>query len=445
VAGTIGYGPVSTLAAAGGSSAGAVAQAQGGVSSANQRLAADRQAAADQTAVDQQMVAQAQGALAADQQRLQQDQQKQQQDCGGAPASPACSTDQQSVAADGVRVQADQAALATARAQARQRQDQAGAAVAADQVAADNAARTLQPVLTASVRGTVFTGFPAVGATVSQGQALYAVDGHAVPLLYGSAAMFRMMSAGCSGPDVQQLEEDLLQLGFADASNLAADGSFTAADAAAVRRWQASLGVPQTGDVALGDAVFLPGPVRVAAVRAAVGAPVQGGQPVLDLTAGTRLVTVNLNPSLAFSVKPGDPVMVDLPDGHTRTPGVVAKVSTVAQQAAAQGAQSPNQSPNGAPQSFVPVTISLSDPSQVPPLDQAPVTVDVTTQSARNVLAVPVNALLALEGGGYAVEVPGAGGRGTRLLPVKTGIFDNSMVEVSGPGLAAGMAVVVPR
>jgi hypothetical protein len=63
-----------------------------------------------------------------------------------------------------------------------------------------------------------------------------------------------------------------------------------------------------------------------------------------------------------------------------------------------------------------------------------------------NVLAVPVHALLARSGGGGdAVEV--AAGNGTHhLVVVRPGLFDDAagMVQVSGPGLAAGQRVVVP-
>ena len=453
--GTIGYGAVTTLVAPGGSSAQALEQAQAAVEGAAQKVATDQQAAADQAAVNQQTVAASQATLnadqatlGADQQAQQADQQKQQQDCAAAPAGAACTADQQKVQSDDARVtqdqgrvQADQAALSGAQATAQQKQDQANALVAADQVALGNARQALQPVQSQALHGSVYTGLPAVGSIVSRGQALYSADGHAVPLLYGPVPVYRRMVQGVSGPDVQELEQNLLQLGFADSSNLSADGSFGAADAAAVRRWQASLGVGQSGEVDLGDAVFLPGAQRVAGVHVAVGAPIQGGQPLLDLTSSTRMVTVQLNPGLAYSVKQGDAVTVDLPDGKTRTPGVLSSVSTVAQQV--QG--SSTQTQTGAPQSVIPVTITLSNPAQVPDLDQAPVTVDVTTQSARGVLAVPVNALLALQGGGYAVEVPNAGGGATRLVPVQTGIFDNSQVQVSGAGLREGMSVVVPK
>ncbi|MGH9183303.1 MAG: hypothetical protein ACRDZ9_05740 [Acidimicrobiales bacterium] len=58
---------------------------------------------------------------------------------------------------------------------------------------------------------------------------------------------------------------------------------------------------------------------------------------------------------------------------------------------------------------------------------------------------VPVTALLALAGGGYAVEV--ADPDGTRhLVPVDLGLFDDAegLVQVTGSGLEAGQRVVVP-
>jgi hypothetical protein len=90
----------------------------------------------------------------------------------------------------------------------------------------------------------------------------------------------------------------------------------------------------------------------------------------------------------------------------------------------------------------VPVTITLDNTPPGSTLDQAPVNVDITTQTASNILAVPVNALLALQGGGYGVDV--VKGSTSHLVGVTTGLYANNMVQVSGPGLSAGMRVQVP-
>ena len=71
--------------------------------------------------------------------------------------------------------------------------------------------------------------------------------------------------------------------------------------------------------------------------------------------------------------------------------------------------------------------------------------VGITTASVRGALVVPVTALLALSGGGYSVEVVGAGAR-NHLVPVSLGLFDDAegLVQVTASGLAAGQEVVVP-
>jgi multidrug efflux pump subunit AcrA (membrane-fusion protein) len=92
----------------------------------------------------------------------------------------------------------------------------------------------------------------------------------------------------------------------------------------------------------------------------------------------------------------------------------------------------------------VPVTVQLADPSAAGSLDQAPVSVEITAESVSNVLAVPVDALVAQSPGRYAVEVTGAG-NSRRLVSVTPGLFDDasSYVQVTG-NLTPGERVVVP-
>lgn len=283
-----------------------------------------------------------------------------------------------------------------------------------------------------------YTSLAPIGTVVTRGQTLYSINLHPISLFYGSIPAFRPLQIGASGPDVQQLEDNLIALGFANPANLRADGHFSGADLQAVLRWQAALHVSQTGKVAIGDLIFQPGPVRIAGWQVSPGSAAQAGQPVMVVTGATRLVTVSLATTLTYEVRIGDSVFINLPGGQTRVAGVVSGVGKVATQDTG-GNQS--QGGNGAA-AAVDVTIAF-DASQLPDLDQAPVSVDITTQSVKNVLVAPVNALLALAGGGYGVEAVESTGR-HRLVPVHTGIFDNSRVEVSGSGLREGMTVVVP-
>jgi multidrug efflux pump subunit AcrA (membrane-fusion protein) len=73
------------------------------------------------------------------------------------------------------------------------------------------------------------------------------------------------------------------------------------------------------------------------------------------------------------------------------------------------------------------------------------VQVSITTGSASGVLIVPVDAMVALASGGYAVEAVHPGGV-HELVPVTLGPFDDATgtVEVTAPGLQPGQRVVVP-
>ena len=92
----------------------------------------------------------------------------------------------------------------------------------------------------------------------------------------------------------------------------------------------------------------------------------------------------------------------------------------------------------------IPVQVKLTDPGAAGSLDLAPVTVNITTATAHDVLAVPVGALVAHSPGGYDVEVAGLG-NARRYVPVRPGIFDDisGLVQVTG-ALAPGQRVVVP-
>jgi hypothetical protein len=286
--------------------------------------------------------------------------------------------------------------------------------------------------------GTV-TAVPDVGTVVKRGQVLYDVDGNPVILLYGSVPAYRTLAEGASasdvtGRDVRELNANLVALGYASASDLdPTSDEFSWATKAALKRLQADLGVEETGVLTLGQAVFLPGPARITEVKATLGSPAAPGSPVLAATSTTREVSIALDATLQSQVKVGDKVTITLPDAST-TPGVVTSVGTVA--TAARGADS---SPT------ITVTVKPTHPAATGRLDKAPVQVSITTATIRHALVVPVAALVALSGGGYAVEVVAADGV-HHLVPVSLGLFDDSdgLVQVTGSALTAGQRIVVP-
>jgi hypothetical protein len=305
-------------------------------------------------------------------------------------------------------------------------------------------------------RGT-YTKLPTVGQVISQGHVLYRVNDRPVVLLYGSTPAYRTLSAGASGPDVAELNADLVALGYATPAQLHPRSAFFGlATTTALEKLQAALGVTPNGTLTLGQAVFEPTAVRVTALSAQLGVSAQTGQTELQATSTTRQVQVALNASQQTDVAVGDRVTITLPNNHT-TPGVVSSVGAVATCPASSGSGGSGSSSsapgtdtcssNGSGSSTPTITVGVtpSHPAATGTWDQAPVQIGITTASVPNALVVPVTALLARSGGGYAVEVVGAGAR-NHLVPVSLGLFDDAkgLVQVAASALAAGQEVVVP-
>jgi peptidoglycan hydrolase-like protein with peptidoglycan-binding domain len=279
----------------------------------------------------------------------------------------------------------------------------------------------------------VVTRLPAVGTTVTRGHAAYEVNGDPVPLFYGRPPWRDLRSGMTAGTDVRELESNLAALGYG--AGLTVDRHFTSATYWAVRRWQDDAGLPVTGGVPLGQIAMLAGPLRVTGRDLKIGTPIHQGAQVLHGTGTTPVVDVQLDPTLAPNVHKHDQVLVTMPDGSEERGEVthVSRVAVTPPSAGDQGGQTPP--------SLIPVTVRLRHAGSG--LDQAQVQVAVTSEEHRNVLAVPILALLARPGGGHQIVVAGAR---TRTVSVEVGLFDETagMVEVTGPGLAEGDQVEVP-
>jgi multidrug efflux pump subunit AcrA (membrane-fusion protein) len=279
--------------------------------------------------------------------------------------------------------------------------------------------------------GGTLTWLPSQGKVIGQGRVLYKTDnGSPVVLLYGSVPAWRTLDEGLRGRDVAQLNHDLVALGDADRAEISALGwdYFSWETKAGVQKLRSDLGVSSpSGSLALGSAVFEPEALRVTHVTGSLGGPASG--PMLTATSDRHVVTIKLSAAQQSEVKAGDKVTVTLPDGAS-TPGVVSSVGAVASGSGSNAT--------------IPVHVRLAHPRAAGHLDQAPVTVNITTASVRDALAVPVGALLARSSGGYTVEVAGPSNT-RRLVPVQVGIFDDAagLVQVTG-ALTPGQHVVVP-
>jgi peptidoglycan hydrolase-like protein with peptidoglycan-binding domain len=275
----------------------------------------------------------------------------------------------------------------------------------------------------------VVTQTPIEGSTVSQGQALYRVANRPVVLMYGKLPLYRDLSDGVSdGPDVRQLEADLKALGYGD--GIAVDNHFSRATSRAVEKWQTYQGLKKTGRIDASQLVFETGSVRVGEVATQVGQHLAPGTPVLTVTDSRPIVHVDLDAGKQSLAKKRAAVKVELPNGNA-VGGRISTVDTVAKTTGSGDSQTSTID--------VDITLSAGDTGG---LDQAPVTVDMESARAQNVLSVPIEALLGLREGGFGVELIEGGT--SRTVPVKIGTFGSGRVEISGAGLREGMSVGVP-
>ncbi|MGW6512792.1 peptidoglycan-binding protein, partial [Streptomyces niveus] len=279
--------------------------------------------------------------------------------------------------------------------------------------------------------GTV-TWLPGVGDEIERGESVYSADERKSVLLYGSTPLYRTLGVGSEGKDVTMLERNLAALGH---TGFTVDGEYTESTADAVRAWQEDLGREETGEVAPDDAVVASGARRVAEVKSARGAALSGD--VLTWTGTERVVTVDLEVRHEGLVKDGTKATVALPDGTV----VDAKVIDIG--AAATAAPSEGGEDTSAEDATLPVELTVKDQKKLGRYQAAPVDVTLTAERRADVLAVPVNALIARQGGGYAVQVITDDGVENR--PVELGLFADGLVEVSGSGITEGLRVGVPQ
>ncbi|MDX6679130.1 MAG: hypothetical protein QOE31_3182 [Solirubrobacteraceae bacterium] len=174
-----------------------------------------------------------------------------------------------------------------------------------------------------------------------------------------------------------------------------------------------------------------------AAAKPAQAAPSAAGSStantLMTTTSSRRVVTVALPTTKSALAKLGQRVTVKLPSGSDVHGPIssVGKVATSASTTSGTTSSTPTEA-------TIKVTIRLLESRGS--LDQAPVTVRFEQSRRKNVLAIPVTALLARPGGTFAVQVVEAGGT-RRTVPVQTGLYTSGYVEIDGAGLRPGMHV----
>jgi hypothetical protein len=299
-----------------------------------------------------------------------------------------------------------------------------------------------------------YTQLPRPGAIVEPGRTLYRVDDVPVVMMSGAVPAWRPFLLGMTdGPDISELQANLIVMGFAHGLLADPNGRFDLLTMYAVERWQLAAGYVPNGEIAIGQIVFASGSLFIESDQVWPGQPAEPGQVPFQATTPQRVVTVPVGPNLP-TVRVGEPATIVLPD-TTTTPGAITSIGppppTGGSSASGVGGDGTNGTGTSSDGSQTPavssmLTISLDEPAGrlINAPAQEAVQVALTTSSARHVLAAPITALLALAGGGYGVEVVDPSGL-HHLVAVTTGTYTNTQVQVSGTGITAGTRVVVAQ
>ena len=272
-------------------------------------------------------------------------------------------------------------------------------------------------------------------------------------LMFGDSPAWREFQNGMTpGEDIRQLEENLVALGHGSFESLIVDQNFDNETADAIRQMQVDLGLTATGEIAFRDVIFLPGTsvVESSSSYPSLGATITPSSTLVSLFSIERVETQIVQDGNIWTtaeslqrvittievadqrlIDVGSEVRIELPDESIVT-GAVIEIGSIA--VVPQGGQN---------DPYLEVTVAIDGDVNLYEWTGAPVTASITKNLAEGVLSVPVTSLLALLGGGYALEVIEP--TSTRLVPVDAGVYADGWVEVTGLGLEAGIEVVTPQ
>lgn len=260
------------------------------------------------------------------------------------------------------------------------------------------------------------------GELIEPGDVIATVDDRLVVAISGTIPMWRDLGVGDEGPDVQQLEAALVDLGFDPDGNVTVDDEFTDATASMVDDWHVSLGTEETGEVTAASVVVLAEPMRVATVNASTGAQVTGADPLLTLASVGQVVTALVPVADAVTLDVDDNVTLRLPD-RTEVAGTVRSV-TLGTDATVRSA-----------------VVEFDDPDLVPPLDGVTIDISWTDVLVEDAPTLPADVFRRLDSGIYVVDLLADDGSITSVQ-VEPGVVVGTTAEVSG--VPIGAAVIRP-
>jgi len=278
------------------------------------------------------------------------------------------------------------------------------------------------------------------------------VEGYSASLLmFGDLSVWRDMKEGIGpGEDINQLKLNLIALGYGTTETLEVDSTFDPNTTTAIMKLQSDLNLISSGEVIFGEIIFASGTsmVNSSSTLQNRGEKINTGVELFSLTpiekistqigsdgainiASKSLQKIEIQVGVADQnlVVKGSEVEIELPDESTIV-GLVDEVGSFAV-----------VPQDGDP--FLEISIAVEGSTEYFKWTGAVVTVNATKELAKGVLASPVNGLLALLTGGYALEIITE--TGTTLVPVETGIYADGWVEIHGSGLQPGTEIIVPN
>ncbi len=273
--------------------------------------------------------------------------------------------------------------------------------------------------VTGSTAGTV-SELSSPNTLLAPGDVLYVRDDQPVVFLVGSVPAWRALSNGDEGSDVLQLEQNLVDLGYGDESEITVDETFTSATVTIVQRWQEDLGVAETGSIGRDDVVFGPENARLGSVSGTVGGSAAGPS-LMTIATDERQLEFELSADQRIRLNVGDEITARLPDRSRVTATVV------------------DFSPLG--DGVWQAQASIEGDAELPVGDVVPITVAWTDVVAAQAKTVPASAVLRLDSGDYVVEV--VNGEDVEAVTVTPGQRFGTFVEIVGD-VEVGDQVIAP-
>lgn len=264
------------------------------------------------------------------------------------------------------------------------------------------------------------TWLPKPGQVIRSDEFLYAVDERGVRAMHGTVPLWRSLERGLKGTDVRQLNDNLAALGY----DVSQDDVFGPLTQRAVKQWQKDRGHEATGVLTSADIAFVDGDVRVASVTGKLGQPAGGD--VLTVTSTKRIVTATVSQRDAERLAVDTKVQVRINGAGEPMAGEVTDLQPSAGEDAG---------------SKVDVSVSFDPGTRKLPA-AASAQIDAAGSTEKDVLSVPVAALVTTGNGRYAVDVVRRDGT-TKRVPVTPGFIADGKIAITG-NVSAGDRVVVP-